>query len=80
MKVQDLMLLTADCRGIPEDLGDVLVHLDGHVLILYHLIVPLIDLLIAPVFEGVSGNRVHDVGDVGSWQLHQFLLILWEGL
>ena len=76
MKVQDLMLLTADCRRIPEDLGDVLVHLDGHVLIVNHLVVPLIDFLIDPVFERVSSNRVHDNGDVGSWQLHQFLLIL----
>lgn len=47
-------ILTANCRGIPEDLGNLRVHLDHEVLLHCNLRVAVLNLLLYPFVEDLS--------------------------
>jgi hypothetical protein len=56
------------------------IHVDGEVLLLHDLIVPLRDLAIHPLLEEVADNRVDNVGEISSRQLVNFSRLQWEAL
>lgn len=72
--------LTADGRGLPEDLGDGRVHLDHEVLLLGHLGVALVDLFLDPFAELLFKDRGADVADPLLRRLRQLDLRLREVL
>lgn len=59
----------ADCIALHEDLGDLRVELDVHVLLLLDLVVPLFDESVNPVAELHFQLGVDDVDEVLSWEL-----------
>ena len=67
-------LADADRGALLEDLRDLGVQLDQHVLALLDLLVALVDLLLYPVAERLAHDGVDDVPDVGSRQLLDLLL------
>ena len=61
--------LTANGVGLPEDLGDLRVHLDHQVLLHGDLFVARLDLLPNPLVEGLADDGCSDVANPLLWGL-----------
>ena len=67
------MALTADGLTGSEDLGDLRVHVDHHILFCFDLVVALLHLSLYPLGKRSTHDGIYDIGDVLPRQLVHLL-------